>query len=507
MRHLTQKCFAPSRAMLALALLLAGLANAQTTLSQPAVGASDMQAASMPPAPFYTVVNLGEGFVQRTAINRYGQVAYSIDRSGYFYDGSRIFKIPGIAGASLSLADNLNDKGQVVGGAGVDNTDDIHPFVWSKRTGIRDLRPLDNAAVAEARDINNHGIAVGYSWRNRNSGVPIATLWRGPGHRFELGAPGPGLSFAVAINDAGLVAGNFEVAPGTSHAFAWARATGFIDIGTLPGGTGSDARAVDEFGEIAGNSGTASGNDHAYLWTRATGIRDLGTAGGDRSLVLGMSSLGRIAGEIFTSGGEHAMTWTHATGMKDIGTLPGGVNARAWAANNYGQVVGDSNLNGQAQAPLHAFIWTAATGMIDLNTRVRHLPNGMLLQSARAISDNGSIVVLTNTGLVLLKPGRCGCGAAVGPITAPDSVAAGTPYFVSTHLVDDDAAAVHSVSWSWGDGSTEPASRAIERGGEGIVNASHVYSTPGTYQVTARVTDDAGHTTTVTRKVVVKGPA
>jgi probable HAF family extracellular repeat protein len=505
MPPLTLQAVSRRRPLLALSLLWAGLACAQTVVTQAPTATQAMTTRTIPPAPYYTVVNLGEGAVGRAAINRYGQVAYGLDRSGFFYDGSRIIQIPGIAGATLVAPINLNDKGQVVGAAAVGTNDgNIHPFIWSKQTGTRDLRPLDHASTAEARDINNYGIAVGDSLRDPAGTLPAhAALWKAPGHRYDLGALGQGMSFAEAINDAGLVAGDSYFQGSTLHAFAWTRATGMIDIGTLPGGTVSEARAVDEFGEIAGNADVSPLETHVFLWTRATGIRDLGAAGADTATMLGMSSRGRIVGELITRGGEHAMTWTHASGMLDIGTLPGGTSARAWAANNYGQVVGDSRVNAQLQ--YHAFIWTAQTGMIDLNSRVRNLPQGVVLEQASAISDNGSIVVRTAGGLMLLKPGRCGCGAAVGPITAPDSVAAGTPYLVSTSLADEDTAAVHSVSWSWGDGSSDPAGKAIERGGKGNASASHVYSKPGTYEVTARVTDGSGHSTTVSRKIVVKG--
>ncbi|WP_198117047.1 PKD domain-containing protein [Massilia rhizosphaerae] len=502
MKHDVLQGFNPRRALLLSPLVLFGLASAQMASTAPAPASP---AATMAPAASYSVVNLGEGAVGRAAINRYGQVAYGIDRSGFFYDGSRIIPIPGIAGASLVAPINLNDKGQVVGAAAVgDNNGNIHAFVWSKQTGTRDLLPLDHASTAEARDINNYGVAAGDSLQDPAGRLPgHAVLWKAPGRRYDLGALGKGLSFAEAINDAGLVAGDSYLHGTILHAFAWTRATGMIDIGTLPGGTVSEARAVDEFGEIAGNADVAPLETHVFLWTRTAGIRDLGAAGADTATMLGMSTRGRIAGELLTRGGEHAMTWTHATGMLDIGTLPGGGSARAWAANNYGQVVGDSQLNGQAQ--YRAFIWTAQTGMIDLNTRVRNLPQGMVLQQASAISDDGSIVVRTIGGLVLLKPGRCGCGAAVGPIQAPGVVTAGSPYLVSASLSDEDTSTVHTVSWSWGDGSSEPARNAIERKGDGNASASHVFSKPGTYRVTLQVSDKSGHRATVTRKVVVQG--
>ena len=508
MSHPTLQCLTRRRSLLALPLLWAGLTCAQTISTHPRSAASTTPETTVAPAPSYSVVNLGSGQVIRNpVINKYGQVAYNLGAAAFFYDGKTIIGIPGLGGSLNSTVTGLNDRGQVVGTSQVGNTGLVHPFIWSKQAGLFDLLPLDDAPFAEALDVNNYGVAVGDSYRASGMSLPFhAVRWTAPGSRLDLGSLGTGQSFAVAINDAGLIAGTSILSPDVFHAFAWTPDTGLIDIGTLGGGNLSEARAVSELGEIAGNAIIANGRSHAFLWTRASGIRDLGTAGGVSSSVLGMSSRGRIAGAIQTSRGrDHAMTWTLRYGMKDIGTLPGGQVARAWAANNYGQVVGESELKDPAVA--HAFVWSHASGMIDLNKRVRYLPQGMVLQSALAISDNGSIVVQTNAGLALLTPNRCGCGAAVGPIEGPAVVAVGSPYLVSASLADENTSAVHTVSWTWGDGSSDPAQNAIERNGRGTANASHAYSKPGTYEVTFKVTDKAGHSASVTRRVVVKGLA
>jgi hypothetical protein len=111
MKHDIRQGFNPRRALLLSPLVLFGLASAQMASTAPAPAS---QVTTMAPAASYSVVNLGEGAVGRAAINRYGQIAYGIDRSGFFYDGSRIIQIPGIAGSSLVAPINLNDKGQVV---------------------------------------------------------------------------------------------------------------------------------------------------------------------------------------------------------------------------------------------------------------------------------------------------------------------------------------------------------------------------------------------------------
>jgi probable HAF family extracellular repeat protein len=489
-----------------LPLLMLGLAGAQSAgAHQPAMPAHGPAAATT-----YTVVNLGTGVVQGVpVINSFEQVAYTLGGTGFFYDGKTIFQIPGTGGLG-SVVTGLNDKGQVVGRARVGNTSDFHAFIWTRQAGTRDLGTLGGFTFSEAVDINNHGTVIGDSQVPRPGQLNLAhaTRWtfvKGSPHIQDLGTLVPNQStIAVAINDAGLIAGYAGITPSVSHAFAWTSATGLIDIGTL-GCDSSDARAVGANGEVAGNSTTRRGALHAFLWTRATGIQDLGTAGGTHSAVVTMSPNGHIVGTVRTQQGmEHAMSWTRATGMKDLGTLPGALVSMAWGVNNVGQVVGESQASGE---PFHAFLWTAASGMIDLNKRVPKLPRGMLLETALAISDSGSIVVRTNTGLVLLKPGRCHCGAALGPIAAADTVAAGAVFEVSASIADENPAATHAVTWSWGDGSSDPARNAIERGGDGSILASHIYAAPGTYVVTARVTDKSGHSALVSRKVTVQAPS
>ena len=58
-----------------------------------------------------------------------------------------------------------------------------------------------------------------------------------------------------------------------------------------------------------------------------------------------------------------------------------------------------------------------------------------------------------------------------------------------------------------GDGSSGAARKIVEAGGVGSASASHSFSTPGVYAVTATVVARDGRRTTVSRTVVVTGPA
>lgn len=62
--------------------------------------------------------------------------------------------------------------------------------------------------------------------------------------------------------------------------------------------------------------------------------------------------------------------------------------------------------------------------------------------------------------------------------------------------------APYAVSWDWGDGGTSLMTVTTE----GQVNASHTYTSPGTYEVVVRVSDAAGNAAFMQLVTVVNGP-
>jgi probable HAF family extracellular repeat protein len=478
----------------------------------------------------YRVINLSDGPVYGdAAINASGQVAFSWaaeplrgTAAAYFYDGASVRNI-GRLGNDFAVVSGLNDAGQVVGqlvnAQGLERT-----FVWSTRRGMLEVDVLPDVAYTGRSLINNRGVVTGlmstpngnrvFRWSRTDSVIDLGTL--------QPSDPGP--TYASGINDAGTIVGYSRIGGDQSHAFRWSFGSGMVDIHGIDS-TDSLAAGIDAAGNIAGNYIDRRDGDvtwRAFVWTPGTGMRPLAYGAGNLQ-VTRITSGGRVVGSINNPfGNSRAFTWTRPGGVIDLGTL-GGTYASAGGANNNGQVVGNAaNASGQTRP----FVWSARYGMLDLTTRVRHVPPGLVLESATAIADNGSILAQANTGLVLLKPmngAACTCPHTVGPILGAGMTPLGAALDAAVGIGSDKPGARYKVTWSWGDGATfngAAGDKAVAatvtppdaRGAgnptdHGVVRSSarHTYTAPGVYTVSANVVDvGSGASVKVSRRIIVQ---
>ncbi|WP_170976689.1 PKD domain-containing protein [Massilia sp. HP4] len=479
---------------------LVRLASALVLLHSVAAGATPSQ----PGHPAYRVINLGPGTIATyPAINANGQVAFSLIQggriSGFFHDGASVRNIGSLGGGTVYV-NGLNDAGQIAGTSvnenGVENA-----FVWSAGGGMLDIRAEPGRGRSYGWAINNRGVVTG----SFNDSARLFR-WSHAGGVEDLGVtPAFAQPSGRVLNDAGLIAGVTTIDDEFTRVFAWTRASGLVDIDTL-GSVESNPVAVGAGGEVAGNrlASWDDGGDRPFLWTRATGMVDLGIGRGTTAWVNAMTPGLHIAGGIgYSDGRQRAMSWTRRTGMRELGTL-GGRTSVARGVNAKGQIVGFAENRAGA---MRAFVWSAGGGMLDLNRLLRRAPPTLVLEHAMSINDRGEIVASSNSGLVLLRPdhGRKS-GHTVGPLVAPRAIAVGAPLRASVSFVDGDRIGTRSVDWSWGDGSSGAARKISERGGVASASASHGYSTPGNYTVTATVIDREGRVTVVSQDVEVTGP-
>jgi probable HAF family extracellular repeat protein len=216
-----------------------------------------------------------------------------------------------------------------------------------------------------------------------------AFAYRG-GQLVDLGAlPGENSSAVFEMTDAGIGAGGSEnglVDPvaGVPATHAVLFDTGrVIDIGALPGGNESFAVAITNAGLVAGFSSNGTPDSYSclvfcwgtqtrtFVWQNGT-MTDIGTLGGGDNFITTMNDRGQIAGNSFTNDTPNATTglptmdpylWDHGR-FTDLGTLGGTFGDAQWL-NAHGQVVGESNLAGDDRS--HPYLWDGHR-MIDLGT-------------------------------------------------------------------------------------------------------------------------------------------
>jgi probable HAF family extracellular repeat protein len=331
----------------------------------------------------------------------------------------------------------LNAAGQVVG---LDDT--LFPFVWTPAipngaTGALRRLPLlptgGQPAEGVATAINANGDAVGDAAALDPSGnvVTRAVFWPAGGGVVALGtlipsfAP-PGLflgtSRALAINDQGIIVGVSDSPTGVEHAFVFDPAFGAMrDLGslipfTMLPGTPDPSRAngINNRGDIVGEAGAvdAGGNLVTRAFLLPVGaflMQDLGTllrdpANPNRflgdSAAFAINDAGTIVGD--SDAGAPVQTHTPAffqTGNAPTGMFPSSGGARAINQNNV--AVGFIGL-----PPVTAFRFDSVAGAADLTELVA--TPGIEIVQAVAINTAGQIAALANNGLqtfaVLLTP-------------------------------------------------------------------------------------------------------
>ena len=256
-----------------------------------------------------------------------------------------------------------------------------------------------------------------------------ATLWKGHG-KTDLGTLG-GLNSSAfgSPNSIGQVVGMAETSESdpngedfcgffasgapwsgtTCQGFLWQDGS-MIPLSTL-GGYNAAASAINDQSEVAGSAETAVADstcppydpsqgqyqvlqNEPVVWNNGD-VEELPTYGGDPDgFAIAINDHGQVAGASgtcstfnvvngFYISPVHALFWDHGK-VTNLGSLGGAFGNQAHNINNRGEVVGESDLTGDAI--FHGFVWTQDSGMKDIPPL-----HGDKYSVALAINDAGEI--------------------------------------------------------------------------------------------------------------------
>jgi probable HAF family extracellular repeat protein len=250
-----------------------------------------------------TMNNLGQ-------LAGYGDAPNGMSVHGFMWDGTELVHIVPLnyPKGGQCWAYGMNDYGDVVGYSSNGGLS-IHAYIWDGEQmvdlGIPEWSSVD---FSRAQDINNKGWVVGMA-----GGVPydLRGFIKHDDTWDEIPTFGGNESRAYAINELNDVVGYTRNEEGKFRAFGIPNGniSVMIDLGDLGGGA-SQAYDVNNIRQITGQSKGVDEYWHAYLWSLEDGMIDLGTLGGNESYAWAINDTGVVVGKSqVPQGGTHGFIW------------------------------------------------------------------------------------------------------------------------------------------------------------------------------------------------------
>jgi len=206
--------------------------------------------------------------------------------SSFIWDKKNGMRDIGGLGGTCTLANDLNDHGQIVGGSSLTGDTQFHPFVWEAATGVTDLLGASNGNLGIAFSISSSGVVVGVTC---DSVTCYAVLWRKSGGKWQRTdlSTSADAAYASSINSSEQVVGQ-NSCQDFCRAFLWEDGGPLVDLNTLvPPNSGLllvEPGQINDRGEISVTASDTSGNNHVVLLIPCDGYHP-GVEGCDYNLV------------------------------------------------------------------------------------------------------------------------------------------------------------------------------------------------------------------------------
>jgi probable HAF family extracellular repeat protein len=236
-------------------------------------------------------------FSLANAVNECGQVVGELDSNAVRWNTFDEIEFLGTLGGSIATAGDINDRGDVVGFSQVDaGSGRGTPFLWTEQQGMRPIVECEGS-IGVASGINNRREVVGSCDDAGNQ--PQAFFWSAETGRIDLDLPGFLNSSALAINDQGEVTGVAQ-APSITPvvAFKWMPRKRRVVLLRDLGDDFSLARAINRIGWIVGDAVDDNDTRRAVIWLTAKRGFKIDPGLGTSSFATGLNDLGSIVGTV-----------------------------------------------------------------------------------------------------------------------------------------------------------------------------------------------------------------
>jgi uncharacterized membrane protein len=190
-----------------------------------------------------------------------GDFVLNSNTNAGFIANNGVFKVFNQPGATESFPGGINNTG-VVAGQFIDNTVNHLSHAFTENQNGSGFTQIDvpGATGSSGFNVNNHGDVVGEAFFSTGAGQRGFLLHNGA---FTTIDHSTFFTLAAAINDAGLIVGNFEDSSNKLHGFFDDNGA-FSQFDALPGTTETLIAGIDNNGDIVGTFRDANRVQHAF---------------------------------------------------------------------------------------------------------------------------------------------------------------------------------------------------------------------------------------------------